>query len=244
MLPWVKAWRRMRWAFICSSVSVVGAVSARSAALPAACRPAGPVGSAVCALLSVPWSTVPACAALKVYSITAPPRMMKITVPTGRVPALQPTPAPAGARWGCWRSACPASAATPLPGCALPCASAPTTGPHVPAAGAATPTLCAARFLHRTKTRVIPRSAVKPWRSRYDKLGGGPGSSISPHPSPTNCATADTVTHLPTYDNQPFSDVHLEFPSSSVQEGPKLHCACSCFMPENRRCVCWVALEP
>lgn len=186
MLLWVKAWQgtRLSWAFICSSASGVVAVSAKSAALPAAFLPVGPADSAACAPPKVRWSTAPACAVLKACSTTALPRTTRITVPTGRAPALRPTPVPAGAPWGCLRSSCPASAATPLPGCALPCASVPTTVPHALAAGAATPTLCAARFPPPTLTLVIPRSVARPWRSRYDRPGWGPGKSISPQPSP------------------------------------------------------------
>lgn len=153
---------RPRWAVICSSASGVVAVSAKSAASPAACLLVGPADSAVSALPKVPWSMAPACAVLKAYSTTAPPKMTRITVLTGRAPAPQPTPVPAGEPWGCCRSACPASAATPLPGCALPCASVPTTVPRAPAAGAVTPTLCAARFQPPTLTLAIPRSAARP----------------------------------------------------------------------------------
>lgn len=169
-------------AFICSSVSSVVAVSAKSAVPHVACLPAGPVDSAVCAPLRVPWSMAPACAVLKVCSTTVPPRMTRITALTGHAPVLQPMPVPAGAPWGYCHSACPASAATPLPGCALPCASVPMTVPRVPAAGAATPTLCAARSLPPTPTLVTPRSAARPWRSRYDRPGWGPDKSVSPSP--------------------------------------------------------------
>lgn len=181
MLLLVKSWQRTRlsWALIRSSVSGVVAVSAKSAVPPVACLPVGLADSGVCAPWKALWSMAPACAVLKACSTTAPPRMMRITVLTGHAPVLQPTPVPAGAPWGCWHSACPASAATPLPGCALPCASVLTTVPHDPAAGATTPTLCAARFPPPTLT-LIPRSVARPWRSRYDRPGWGPGKSISP----------------------------------------------------------------
>lgn len=161
---------RLNSVSISSSVRGVAAVNVKSAAPHAACLLAGPVDNAVCVLLRMPWSMAHACAVLKVYSITALPRMMKITVLTSHVPVLQPMPVPAGAQWDCWRYVCPAFAATPLPGCALLCAGVPTTGLRGPAAGAATPTLCAARFPIPTLILAIPRSAAKLWRNRYDRL--------------------------------------------------------------------------
>lgn len=173
MLLWVNAWQvtRLNLDFICLSVNSVVAVNATSAALLAGSLPAGPAVSVVCAQPRAPWSIAPACAASKACSITVLPRTMRTTALTDHAPALQPTPVLAGAQWVCWHSVCRASAATPLPGCALRCASVLTTGPHGPAAGAATPTPCAARFLLPTLILGIPRYATKLQRSRYDRPG-------------------------------------------------------------------------
>lgn len=147
----------------------MGDASARSAAPRAACLLAGPVVNAACVLLRALWSTAPASAALKASFTTARPRMTRITVLTGRAPVRPPTPVPAGAPWAYWPSAYPASAATPRPGCASPCASVPMTAPHALDAGAVIPTLFVARSQPPIPTQGTRRSAASPWRSHYDR---------------------------------------------------------------------------
>lgn len=159
--------------------------------------------------------------------------MTKITAPIGHAPALQPTPALVGAPWRCWRSVCPASAATPLPGCVLHYASASMTEQHGLAAGAATPTQCAAKFLPPTPTPVIHRYEAKTWKSLYDTFRVG-GENQTPK-------NIDIVIHLPTNTNltNPTSSVvllkYFEFRSPTQgDQRPTVPVHVGDLMPENK----------